>query len=126
VKDGVLLGIIFICFIDWCVAAGSRFRFTYVVPLQPLIFLLMNDRVRRGSRNFFKTLYNAAEVFRLYFLFVLCATLLCLAMFRDRINTDPDPDAPFPPPYYNTFINFIRAMVWYLSCIDVIPLLVCL
>lgn len=34
-----------------------------------------------------------------------------LAMFRGNLNVIPDPSADFPPPYYNTFLNFIRSLV---------------
>lgn len=108
--------------LDWALTVKYSISFEYVVPLRPLLLLLKNHHVRQAAENFIHTLYAASDVFLLYFVILITATVMGILLFRSVLgNVEHGPTNPLFQSNVNeahdsvgvienSFINFIHAV----------------
>jgi hypothetical protein len=89
-KD-VYLGIMFlVVFVDWILMGfkDGYVSIEYFVPIRALLHVVLSSGCWASLKLFIRTCANARSSFAMYAQFVLVIGCFCLALFRQRINTD--------------------------------------
>jgi hypothetical protein len=105
----ILLNIvILLIFIDLLLSWSLRFSFEYYVPLKVILILLEVEQVWKMLQTFVKTIFEARDVFTLYFTMLVVASIMGHILFRTIVNSNVVENS------WSTFTrSFITAFIFF-------------